>query len=319
MNHNQMMEQNSLMDFKNLEAVACNLCGSDDYEILATRSRFQIPLNSVICRRCGLMYLNPRMSQKQYQEFYKSSYRKFFCNHEDTAAIFEKEKKEGMNIWNFCLGNFQPGRKALEIGCGPGGILAALRSKGMEVCGVEPSVEESAYARAQGIPVENAMLEDLEPRSEKGYDAVILSRSLNHFADPKGAVAKMRTLLKEEGVLFLQILDFPAQCRFGFFEECAQADHLYMFSPETARAMLGAAGFEILKMETDESRLRGWRDIRAAAKFHMKILAKKSSGAHAPENTGTACLRLKEKIRRNQCFFHARRLTFWRLTGILPR
>ncbi|MGB1103628.1 MAG: hypothetical protein ACPG21_08370 [Crocinitomicaceae bacterium] len=47
------------MDY-NTEKVNCNLCGEDDTDLLSTVGQHGIPINLVICKNCGLGYLNPR-------------------------------------------------------------------------------------------------------------------------------------------------------------------------------------------------------------------------------------------------------------------
>ena len=54
-----------------VEVVPCNLCGSEDAEPVAARDKYGLPVTTVICRRCGLMYLSPRPSAASYRRFYE--------------------------------------------------------------------------------------------------------------------------------------------------------------------------------------------------------------------------------------------------------
>jgi SAM-dependent methyltransferase len=54
-----------------VEHVPCNLCGRDEQQTVATRDKYRLPLNTVICRGCGLLYLNPRPTAAIYQRFYE--------------------------------------------------------------------------------------------------------------------------------------------------------------------------------------------------------------------------------------------------------
>lgn len=302
------LNQEERIELTNLEKVACNLCGSYDNEILATRSRFRIPLNTAICRHCGLMYINPRMSQQQYKIFYKSIYRKqFLQTKESTQNIFEKKKGDGAGIMQFCQPHFGKGLRVLDVGCGPGGILACLKEHGMEVYGIEPSEEESSFARKQGLPVDAIMLEDLK-EEEKNYEAIVLSSSLNHFANPSSALEKIWKLLTPDGYLFLLLLDFPAQCRFGFIEECAQADHLYMFCPETVERLLAKTGFKIIKTDASKNNFSPWRDLWSKPSFHFKILAQKTKPQSLTELDAADYQQIKQRMKRHQKFFLIRRL-----------
>ena len=54
-----------------VEHVSCNLCGSDESSTVATRDKYKLPLKTVICRQCGLLYLNPRPTAAIYRKFYE--------------------------------------------------------------------------------------------------------------------------------------------------------------------------------------------------------------------------------------------------------
>lgn len=53
-----------------MESVSCNLCGSARSVVVGRRDKYALPLTSVMCRDCGLMYLNPRPTQASYSRFY---------------------------------------------------------------------------------------------------------------------------------------------------------------------------------------------------------------------------------------------------------
>jgi 2-polyprenyl-3-methyl-5-hydroxy-6-metoxy-1,4-benzoquinol methylase/RNase P subunit RPR2 len=55
---------------QDLERVACNLCGSDACVEIAHRDKYELAVTSVMCRECGLIYLNPRPTAKSYDRFY---------------------------------------------------------------------------------------------------------------------------------------------------------------------------------------------------------------------------------------------------------
>ena len=54
-----------------VEHVPCNLCGRDEFQPVATRDKYRLLLTSVICRGCGLLYLNPRPTAAAYRRFYE--------------------------------------------------------------------------------------------------------------------------------------------------------------------------------------------------------------------------------------------------------
>jgi SAM-dependent methyltransferase len=54
-----------------VEHVSCNLCGRDDALPVAQRDKYGLPLTTVMCRGCGLLYLNPRPTAATYRKFYE--------------------------------------------------------------------------------------------------------------------------------------------------------------------------------------------------------------------------------------------------------
>ncbi|MHA1335936.1 MAG: hypothetical protein ACTSPW_09300, partial [Promethearchaeota archaeon] len=109
------------------EKVKCVICNSSNFELLAEKDRYGLYVSTVICKKCGLLQTNPRMTQESYNDFYKKIYRKLYLGKEiPTDEFFKKqilhgkriiefiEKKTKMNISNKFI---------VEIGTGAGGIL----------------------------------------------------------------------------------------------------------------------------------------------------------------------------------------------------
>jgi 2-polyprenyl-3-methyl-5-hydroxy-6-metoxy-1,4-benzoquinol methylase len=71
------------------------------------------------------------------------------------------------------------------------------------------------------------------------FDCITFSEVLEHLEDPKGALVKLRSLLKPTGRLFINVpINSPAP------------DHLYLLrSPEEATDAIQNAGFEIERAE----------------------------------------------------------------------
>ena len=61
-----------------MEYVNCNLCGLDDTQVLfRKKDKFSISQDEfhvVECRRCGLLYVNPRPARQEMGKFYPETY-----------------------------------------------------------------------------------------------------------------------------------------------------------------------------------------------------------------------------------------------------
>lgn len=80
----------------------------------------------------------------------------------------------------------------------------------------------------------------------------MIIRSLNHLLDPKKFFLWSSNQLNEGGRLIVVVVNFPKACR-RRGKLMTQIDHTFMFSPETLRNFVQAAGFEILLNDAESN------------------------------------------------------------------
>ena len=101
----------------------------------------------------------------------------------------------------------EPGRW-LEVGVGTGRFAAALGIRE----GTDPSEPALALARSRGIDVLHGTAEKL-PYQDKTFDGILLAATLCFVADPPGAMAECRRVLKSGGRMVIGII--PANGPWG--------------------------------------------------------------------------------------------------------
>jgi 2-polyprenyl-3-methyl-5-hydroxy-6-metoxy-1,4-benzoquinol methylase len=313
----------ALVSNKPFELVRCNLCGGDDTQLIATRSRLDIPLNTVICKRCGLIYHNPRMTLEGFVAFYQRDYRRLIGAEQTPGELFAEQVKHARVVLEFVGDTISRGARVLDIGSGPGGQLWFLRKElGCDVIGIEPAIEHAEWARREhGLNIIAGIMEDveLEPAS---FDFVIITQTLNHLLDPLKTMRWVYSLLRPNGKFFVEVLDFVYFTRLAPLTLATTIDHPYMFYPDTLRAMLQTAGFDIVKQEADaDFHSRQKRDGRP--NMHVRVLANKSVPPTALAYPSyRAALR---EIRRNQFWYRVNSFTrsvwtlFDRAKGLIRR
>ena len=52
----------------------CPLCRHKKIKTIFSNDRYGIPVHTVLCKKCGLVYINPCMDEKSLDEFYASDF-----------------------------------------------------------------------------------------------------------------------------------------------------------------------------------------------------------------------------------------------------
>lgn len=118
--------------------------------------------------------------------------------------------RERADRWVRHLPPSNPGSRLLEIGCGNGSFLAAMRQLGWEVHGLEPDTKAAQVARSKNIPVvEGALDSDTFP--ESSFDAISLHHVIEHLHNPIEVLEICLRLLRPSGVISIITPNFSSR------------------------------------------------------------------------------------------------------------
>lgn len=226
------------------ERVPCNLCGSSGYDVVGRRDRDGQPLQTVLCRSCGLVWTNPRPTAAEIDRYYEAEYRPDYTG---AAAPALRKLVRGLlgarDRRDALVPLLTPGSVVLDVGCGAGELVYLLRRAGMDASGLEPGGEYALFARqVLGIPVQTATV-DTAAVAPESLDAVTMYHSLEHVADPKGVLTQARRWLRMGGLLVVEVpnVDSTVQAPSHRYHYA----HLYHFSAATLRGLGEAAGLGV--------------------------------------------------------------------------
>jgi predicted O-methyltransferase YrrM/ribosomal protein S27AE len=235
---------------------ACNLCGSSTFVVLTHRDRYGYPAEAHACGRCGLVFLNPRMTAAAYGRFYDGVYRPLvsaFHGRRIDAQTIQAEQREYAAERADFLRPFVARlglQTMLDIG-GSTGVVAHHFAKtfGLEGTLIDPAPLEVEQARAFGLHTITGLVEAHDFGSQR-FDLVIICQTVDHLLDVRGTLERVRRLLTDGGLLFVDIVDFRAAClRNWSVEDAVKIDHPYYLTEMTMTAYLRRAGFEVLRTD----------------------------------------------------------------------
>ena len=154
----------------------------------------------------------------------------------DTAEIKERQREY--------VDDFRDAAPVLDLGCGRGEFVALLGEAGLEARGVDADADMVAYARGEGLDVEQAdALAALDALEDAALGGIFAAQLLEHL--PPAALVRLLELaaakLRPGGVLVAETINplSPLALR-NYFADLTHAQPLV---PETLELLARQAGF----------------------------------------------------------------------------
>lgn len=141
----------------------------------------------------------------------------------------------------------RPGARVLDVGAGPGRMVAALAEGGYNAAGIEPSKRSVALAHRAGRAVQRRALFD---HSDSELDAAVLWHVLEHLDDPAAALATVRAWLRPGGLLLVgvpNLASLQAEIAGAAWFHLDAPRHRVHFTADGARRLLARSGFEVVR------------------------------------------------------------------------
>lgn len=239
-----------------MQQTLCDLCGADDTTTLYVDAAWRHPVPAgmafVRCRRCGLMYLNPRPDPDEIAAYYPAEYAPFRSAIEDERHGLMRWMRRRKLVQRRRLVERYSGRmrgRILDVGCATGLFLHEMASAGWQAAGVELVPHAAEYARAHfGLDVFSGQLAQA-PFGPATFDVVTFWDVLEHTFSPTQELALAARLLGPGGLVAINVPNWRSIDRRLFGPHWIGFDpprHLYVFTEHTLTAMLHKAGFRPL-------------------------------------------------------------------------
>lgn len=207
------------------------------------------------CKKCGLNFVSPRLSDAGLHLLYNATYLngtvsgKYNTTEEVSHNEYQTFKKY--------IQKYSAGRQwnLLDIGCGVGNLLETLKDlENVAAEGLEYSEYASNLALSKGLRVKKGDLLQLQYEASS-FDCITVMYVLEHVPEPFEVIKRAFSLLRPDGLLmvavpnlrYLNAVNSIGLLRIltGRNHTLHPQEHLQNFTPKTLVKMVEAAGFSV--------------------------------------------------------------------------
>jgi SAM-dependent methyltransferase len=226
----------------------CPLCGATDARLFVqtnTESRAGDRYSVVTCTACRLKYTRPLPDAEELATLYLDN---SYVTRDSRQPVVDGlrslfQRTIFLRQRQALLG--RPASWILNVGCGNGEWLAALRKRGWDAYSTDLSPAAITLARAKGL---NAYQGDLVSAAfpDGFFDVVTLWHVLEHVPDPKAEILEAAWILKGGGLLVVEVPNgdsLTLSIFRGYWYHLDIPRHLQFFGPRSLERLVTKAGF----------------------------------------------------------------------------
>jgi 2-polyprenyl-3-methyl-5-hydroxy-6-metoxy-1,4-benzoquinol methylase len=264
-----------------MEYIRCPLCEADRTKLVFRRKDFMHKVSEeefcvVRCKKCGLVYINPRPSEEEIHAFYP---KEFYTVHLNAETLLE-EKKGQLGLKYQYVKDLRPGR-LLDVGCMKGEFMYYMQQRGWKVQGIDFSTKPP---NVFGLDI---FYGDLEAAGyeESSFDLITLWAVLEHVYQPRKILSEVHKLLKPSGMTIVLVTNFRSlPGRFMRHDDIPR--HTTLFTKHTLTKTLRSCGFRPMSFHFNCDLFGG--NNRGMLNYLVKIAAGERIGDIVAQNRQVA-------------------------------
>jgi len=232
----------------------CPVCGSADIRNVIAAKDYTVSgetFSIAACVVCTHRFTQDVPSAAYIGPYYKSEN---YISHTNTSkglinSLYQSVRKRTLKQKRKLIERTTGIKKGnlLDVGAGTGAFANEMKQAGWQVTGLEPDAD----ARKVGKEMFNVELADTNQFYQlpsSSFDAITMWHVLEHVHDLQGYIAQLRSLLKEDGKLFIAVPNYTSKDAAIYKEYWAAYDvprHLYHFSPQSMKTLVEKHGMKI--------------------------------------------------------------------------
>ncbi len=234
----------------------CEICLLSNFDILFHNDIYGIKQNTCICKNCGFVFSNPRMTKDSNIFFYESDLYRLIYEKHSSLDLFATETIKELNSYkpklpqkpnfkkyyselyfDFINNEISDYKSVLDIGCGKGKKIFDFNNIGKNTSGIELSEKYIEIHKLFDLDTSYGFIKDINQK----YDLIILSHVLEHLTNLKTVVEQLSEITNK--YIFIEI---PGHIK--KFQSVQNA-HNYYFSINTLNFFMLNNKFKLISLK----------------------------------------------------------------------
>lgn len=197
-----------------------------------------------------MLITTPQPDTKNLFKYYESE---DYISHTDSKrSFFEKIyhliKQYSLNKKLRIINRYSPTKgMLLDVGAGTGDFLLCSKNGGWKIQGVEPNLKARKLADKKGVH----LVKEIQEIINQKFDVITLWHVLEHIPDVENYIVKLKSLLKNNGILIVAVPNYKSYDADYYKEFWAAYDvprHLWHFSIKSIKFLFSKEKMEVVKI-----------------------------------------------------------------------
>lgn len=229
-------------------ANTCKVCSSNHYKKIGEIKNIWKEYKDVYqCDECSLYFIDSP-TDEEINSLYKNEYHNNIKNKLFEIAKSKMRYARSLSQFNFIKQTIDLKNKDIcEIGAFDGLLLSLFKKNNNNVFGYELNDDARVYAKKKyDIDLKENFLE-----SKSKYDIIILSHVIEHFREPKEILIKIKSMLKEDGFIYIEVPNspMPNECSYNMLMRYLNTEHIVNFNMDNLIKFVESADLKIVRSE----------------------------------------------------------------------
>ncbi|TXJ41889.1 class I SAM-dependent methyltransferase [Brachyspira pilosicoli] len=229
-------------------ANSCKVCSSNHYKKIGEIKNIWREYKDVYqCDECSLYFIDSP-TDEEINSLYKNEYHNNIKNKLFEIAKSKMRYARSLSQFNFIKQTIDLKNKDIcEIGAFDGLLLSLFKKNNNNVFGYELNDDARVYAKKKyDIDLKENFLE-----SKSKYDIIILSHVIEHFREPKEILIKIKSMLKENGFIYIEVPNspMPNECSYNMLMRYLNTEHIVNFNMDNLLKFVESVNLKIVRSE----------------------------------------------------------------------